>query len=151
MFRHILIPTDGSELSDKAALAALQFAKEVNARVTGFYASPGYPIPMYYEGWVPLDPEDSATPEKFEGAAKERAQRVLTAFEARAKEFGVQCDTHTLASYSPWEAIIQAANERGCDLIFMASHGRRGLSAVLMGSETTRVLTHCKIPVLVYR
>jgi nucleotide-binding universal stress UspA family protein len=151
MFRHILIPTDGSELSDKAVAAAMQFAKEINASVTGFYASPGYPIPMYYEGWVPLDPEDDSTPEKFEDAARERAQRVLGAFEAKAKEFGVPCATHTLSSYSPWEAIIQAANEKGCDLIFMASHGRRGLGAVLMGSETTRVLTHCKIPVLVYR
>jgi nucleotide-binding universal stress UspA family protein len=151
MFRHILIPTDGSELSERAVAAAMQFAKQINARVTGFYASPGYPIPMYYEGWVPLDPEDPATPEKFEDAAHERAQRVLDAFENSARQHGVEHATYTLASYSPWEAIIQAATDKGCDLIFMASHGRRGLSAVLMGSETTRVLTHCKIPVLVYR
>lgn len=151
MFQHVLIPTDGSELSERAVAAALQFAKEINARVTGFYAAPGYPIPMYYEGWVPLDPDDPSTPEKFDEASKERTQRFLALIETKARELGVPCECFSTTSYSPWEAIIQAATSRGCDLIFMASHGRRGLSAVLMGSETTRVLTHCKIPVLVYR
>lgn len=151
MFKHVLIPTDGSDLSNRAIEAGLVFAKEIGARVTGFYAAPGHPIPMYYEGWVPLDPDDPATPEKFEETAKERAQQFLGAIRDRAKELGVPCDSFHVTSYSPWEAIIQAATERGCDLIFMASHGRRGISAILMGSETTRVLTHCKIPVLVYR
>ena len=89
--------------------------------------------------------------EQFEKDAMARGENLVEAVRTQAQAAGVDCDTLLLTNDHPWEAIIEAANTKGCDLIFMASHGRRGLSALLLGSETTKVLTHSKIPVLVYR
>ncbi len=147
MFKHILIPCDGSELSNRVVDKAIEFAREINARVTGFYAQPEYSVP-YYEGGIPID---AMTPENFTSLTESQAKAILSAFAEKASAAGVAHEVHTSIHDSPYEAIIDAANAKGCDLIFMASHGRRGIAGLLMGSETHKVLTHTTIPVLVYR
>ncbi|MDS4014519.1 MAG: universal stress protein [Candidatus Accumulibacter sp.] len=147
MFKNILVPTDGSELSQDTARRAISFAKEAGARITAFYAKPEYPVSYFGEGAL-IDP---TTPEKFAELAEQQAQQVLDFVVELGRAAGVQVDRMALTSDLPYQAIIDAANEAGCDLIFMASHGRRGFSALLLGSETNKVLTHSKIPVLVYR
>ena len=147
MFKHILVPTDGSDLSQDTARRAVSFAKEAGAKVTAFYAKPEYPVSYYGEGAL-IDP---TTPEKFAELAEEQAQRNLGFVGALCEEAGVGFAKLSLTSDIPYEAIIDAATQSGCDLIFMASHGRRGFSGFLLGSETNKVLTHSKIPVLVYR
>ena len=147
MFKHILVPTDGSELSSDTVKRAISFAKDAGARITFFFAKPDYPVAFYGEGAL-IDP---TTPEKFAEMADKQASEVLAACEKIAGEAGVPCNSVSLTSDVPYEAIIDAATESGCDLIFMASHGRRGISGLLLGSETQKVLTHSKVPVLVYR
>ncbi|MFZ5509214.1 MAG: universal stress protein [Pseudomonadota bacterium] len=147
MFKHILVPTDGSPLSTEAVRKAVEFAKEAGARITFFYAKPDYPVAFYGEGAL-IDP---TTPEKFAEMAEKQAKEILGAAEEIARAAGVPAAVRTDTSDSPYDAIISAATVAGCDLIFMASHGRRGLSGLLLGSETQKVLTHSKIPVLVYR
>ena len=147
MFKHILVPSDGSEFSQAAVEKAVAFAKETGARVTAFYAKPSPPLPYYGEGigahWQ--------MPSTYNELVDRQAQEVVGHIETLCKQVGVPCQTLTLSSDVPYEAIIDAATQSGCDLIFMASHGRRGLSALLLGSETNKVLTHARIPVLVYR
>jgi nucleotide-binding universal stress UspA family protein len=147
MFKHILVPTDGSQLSQETVKQAVVFAKEIGARITVFYAKPEYPVTYYGEGAL-IDP---TTPEKFAELADEQAQEILGFVTTLCQEGGVECTKLTLTNDVPYEAIIQAATDSNCDLIFMSSHGRRGISALLLGSETNKVLTHSKIPVLVYR
>jgi nucleotide-binding universal stress UspA family protein len=147
MFKHILVPTDGSQLSQDTARRAISFAKETGARITAFYAKPEYPVTYYGEGAL----IDSTTPEQFAELAEQQAQEILGFVERLCQETGVSCNKLTLTSDIPYEAIIEAATQGGCDLIFMASHGRRGFSGLLLGSETNKVLTHSKVPVLVYR
>lgn len=147
MFRHILVPTDGSQLSTETVKRAIAFARESNARITFFYAKPEYPVAFYGEGAF-IDP---TTPEKFAEMADQQAKEILAACERLAQEAGVTSARLAVTSDIPYEAIIAGAATAGCDLIFMASHGRRGFSGLLLGSETQKVLTHSKIPVLVYR
>ncbi len=147
MFKHLLVPTDGSDLSEATVNRAISFAKETDARVTFYYAQPDFPMPIYGEGAL-IDP---TTPEQFAKGAAQEAARILDNARAKAEAVGVVCDTDTNVSEVPYEAIIEAAEQHGCDLIFMASHGRRGLASLLLGSETHKVLTHTRIPVLVYR
>jgi len=147
MFKHILVPTDGSQLSAEAVRHAVGFASEAGARVTLFYAKPEYPVAFYGEGAL-IDP---TTPEKFAAMADQQAQEILGTCAQLARDAGVSCASLAVTSDVPYEAIITAAESAGCDLIFMASHGRRGLGSLLLGSETQKVLTHSKIPVLVYR
>ena len=147
MFKHILVPTDGSELSNDTVRRAVAFAKEAGARITFFFSKPDYPMAFYGEGAL-IDP---TTPEKFSEMAEAQAREILGAAEKTAQDGGVSCASHSVTSDIPYEAIIGAADSTGCDLIFMASHGRRGFSGLLLGSETQKVLTHSKIPVLVYR
>ncbi len=147
MFKHILVPTDGSELSRSTMRRAISFAREAGARVTAFYAKPEYPIAYFGEGAL-LDP---SSPEQFAEMTDKQAAEFLSEVEKLCSEEGVPCSTLSAVSDLPHEAIIDAAEKSGCDLIFMASHGRRGLSSILLGSETNKVLTHSKIPVLVYR
>ncbi|HNC52816.1 MAG TPA: universal stress protein [Accumulibacter sp.] len=147
MFKHILVPTDGSELSKETARRAVSFAKDAGARITAFFAKPEYPVSYYGEGAL-IDP---TTPEKFAELAEQQAQQTLAFVADLGAEEGVAVSTLSLTSDIPYQAIIDAATRAGCDLIFMASHGRRGFSALLLGSETNKVLTHSKIPVLVYR
>ena len=147
MFKHILVPADGSDLSKATARRAVSFAKEAGARITAFFAKPEYPVSYYGEGAL-IDP---TTPEKFDELAEQQAQQVLDFVVDLGREAGVPVEKLSLTSDIPYEAIIDAATQAGCDLIFMASHGRRGISALLLGSETHKVLTHSTIPVLVYR
>jgi len=145
MFRNILLPTDGSPLSEAAILKGIQFAKTLNARVTGFCVIPKLRYSSFE--W------DLAPEFKKQAAASVQAQvnKYLLAIEKAAKEAGVTCETAQEKSDQPYEAIIEAAKKRKCDLIIMASHGRRGVQGLLLGSETQKVLTHSKIPVLVFR
>lgn len=147
MFKHILVPTDGSELSRATTQRAISFAKEAGARITAFYAKPEYPIAYFGEGAL-IDP---TTPEKFAELADQQAAEYLGEVTAWCQAAGVECGTVSAVSDIPYEAIIEAAEKSGADLIFMASHGRRGISGFLLGSETNKVLAHSKIPVLVYR
>ncbi|MBP9655086.1 MAG: universal stress protein [Rhodocyclaceae bacterium] len=147
MFKHILVPTDGSALSTDTVKKAVEFARETGARITFFYSKPDYPVAFYGEGAL-IDP---TTPEKFAEMAEKQSREILAAAQALAAAAGVGSAVATTTSDVPYEAIIGAATGNGCDLIFMASHGRRGLSGLLLGSETQKVLTHSKVPVLVYR
>lgn len=147
MFKHILVPTDGSELSKETARRAVSFAKEAGARITAFFAAPEYPVTYYGEGAL-IDP---TTPEKFAELAEQQSEQTLDFIVQLCKNEDVQVDKLSVTSDIPYQAIIDAAMQAGCDLIFMASHGRRGFTALLLGSETSKVLTHSKIPVLVYR
>jgi nucleotide-binding universal stress UspA family protein len=147
MFKHIFVPTDGSPLSQETVKRAISFASETGARITFFYAKPEYPVAFYGEGAL-IDP---TTPEKFARMAQQQADEILDACAKLAAAANVPCGTASKTSDIPYEAIIAAAAAAGADLIFMASHGRRGFGGLLLGSETQKVLTHSKIPVLVYR
>ncbi len=147
MFKHLLVPTDGSPLSDHAVAQAITFARDSGARLTFFCAEAPFPTMYYGMGAI----FDASTPRKFHEEVDSVAQAILDAAMDRAQAAGVECDKLALASDAPHAAIIEAAQRCGCDLIFMASHGRRGVNALLLGSETQKVLTYSSIPVLVYR
>lgn len=147
MYSHLLIPTDGSELSKKAVENGVQLAKNLNARITFLFVKPDFPLPIAGEGAM-LVPESR---EEFAQGTQEQALKILDDAQALADKAGVSAQTSTETSDLPYQVIINTAQARGCDLIFMASHGRRGLAGILLGSETHKVLTHCTIPVLVYR
>lgn len=147
MFKQILVPTDGSTLSADTVKRAVLFAKEIGAKITFFYAKPDYPVAYYGEGAL-IDP---TTPERFAEMADKQAKEILSAAETASNAAGVSCTSVSTVSDIPYEAIIEAATSSNCDLIFMSSHGRRGISGLLLGSETQKVLTHSKTPVLVYR
>lgn len=150
MYRHILIPTDGSELAEHAVTNGLSLAKSVGAKVTAIIVEEPF-------DWLGV-PETAARQrqvldalEKHNEQVKKHAANVLSRVADAAKQAGVPCDTMHVENARPHQAIIAAASDRGCDLIAMASHGRGGLSAVVLGSVTNKVLAHTKIPVLVYR
>ena len=145
MYKHILLPTDGSELSAKAVRDGIQLAKEIGARVTALTVTP----PFYPSEMSPS--ALTAHAEEHEAKSKAAAQRALGFVEETARAAGVPCTPVHRVNDGPFEEIIKVAGEAGCDLIFMASHGRRGVSALLLGSETNKVLTHSRIPVLVTR
>jgi nucleotide-binding universal stress UspA family protein len=144
MIRKILVPTDGSDLSAKAIRGAVEVAKKLGAKIVGMTAIE----PYSYSSMSEYRPE---TFEVFERRTESIAKERLKQIESIAKAAEVEYETSVSKSFSPYEAIIEAATENGCDAIFMASHGRRGLNAVLLGSETQKVLTHSKLPVMVYR
>ena len=144
MYRHILIPTDGSELAERAVTHGLSLAKFVGAKVTAIIAQESVGT------WLSF--AESGTVEafvKYTEQIKKHGASVLDRAANAAKQAGVPCDTIQAEDVQPYEAIIAAATDRGCDLIVMASHGRSGLSAVVLGSVTNKVLTHTKVPVLV--
>lgn len=147
MYKHLLVPTDGSALSGKAVEHAIGLARALNARLTAFYASPEYPTPIVAEGIV-LEP---VSLEEYEARAKEEARAILQPVVKQAEAAGLVCGSEHLIAAVPWEAILRTATKVGADSIVMASHGRRGLSAMILGSETQRVLTHSTIPVVVVR
>jgi len=147
VYQHILIPSDGSELAEKAVEAGLRFAQSIRARVTGFTAVPEYKTPSHGE----LMSGSAVSLAEHDRRARLRAEQVLQPIMQRAQSLGVECTTDYVQSDHPYEAIIRAAEMHACDLIFMASHGRRGFSALVHGSETQGVLTHSRIPTLVYR
>ncbi len=147
MYKHILVPTDGSKLSIKAAKQAVKLAKSLGAKITGFYAAPEFSTTYYGDGYILRAPSAKAQ----EDYAKKQARKFLSIVEVEASAEQVPCEAFHVLSDSPYEAIIDAAKKKKCDLIFMASHGRRGLEGLVLGSETQKVLIHSKIPVLVCR
>ena len=148
MFKKILVPIDGGEPSNAVIRAACAFAKESGARLVFYYAKPGY-CPAYVSGEMVMG--DFGIDQAFTSAMDKQAKALLAKAAETASEAGVACETLSTECDAPYEGIIAAAEDQACDLIFMASHGRRGVSALLLGSETQRVLTHGKIPVLIYR
>ena len=144
LYQNILVPTDGSKRSRKAIGAAVRLAKLLGARVTGVYVIPAYVAPIYSEGMM-------YAPSRNRSAEKRAGKAALNEIEAATKAAGVPFSGALMAAGNPWEGILRTARTKRCDLVVMASHGRRGLSGLLLGSETTKVLTHSKIPVLVCR
>jgi nucleotide-binding universal stress UspA family protein len=144
MFKRILVPTDGSDLSNKAIAAAIDLAKTLKATVVGMTTLEPYSYSNLSE-YRPETLDDYES--RMDQIGAERLGRIADA----AAQAGVPVETVSAKSFSPYEAIIDTAKGKGCDLIIMASHGRRGLNAVLLGSETQKVLTHTSIPVMVYR
>ncbi len=147
MFRHILVPTDGSRLSANAVAFAMKLARLSGARVTGVFAAPP-PTPVIYEDFVPVG---LVTPAEHARLIEKTAERYLGAIRKAAEKAEVACDCVCVTNDFPADAIVAVAKKRKCDLIVMASHGRKGISGVLLGSETQKVLVHSHIPVLVYR
>jgi len=146
MFKHILITTDGSPLGNKAAKAGIALASALNAKVTAYYAlEPMHPI--YAEGYT-FDPK---VIEGIEDSAHQAGQKRVDAIGKWAKTAGVPFASVVAKANTPYEGIVATAKKRKCDVIFMASHGRRGLSRLIMGSVTQKVLSHSGIPVVVYR
>jgi nucleotide-binding universal stress UspA family protein len=145
MFKHILIATDGSALSEGAALKSIELARTLGARVTGVHVSPRFHVLTYRTEML----ED--TRDEYERDTRLHAERYLAIVAKAAAEHGVACDTVRQVSDSIYQSIIDIARERGCDAIAMASHGRRGVAGLLLGSETQHVLTHSTLPVLVWR
>ena len=144
MFKRILVPTDGSELSDKAIAAAVDLAGTLEAAVVGMTTVEPYSYANLSE-YRPENLDDYEA--RMEKIGSERLGKIVNA----AAKAGVAVESVVTRSFSPYEAIIDMAKAKKCDLIVMASHGRRGLNAMLLGSETQKVLTHSTIPVMVYR
>lgn len=145
MYKRILLPTDGSEASARAIQAGVDFARELGAEVVGMTATPPFRIFSMDTRML----ED--TPERYATDAAARARQLLDPIEAAARAAGLSCRLEQVESDQPWQAIIDTAQRLGCDLIAMASHGRHGLSGLLLGSQTQKVLVHSAIPVLVHR
>jgi nucleotide-binding universal stress UspA family protein len=145
MFKHILVPTDGTPLSESAARNAVQFAKSTSARVTAITVS--IPFHVFTTDAVMVTDTESI----YQEDCNKRAAKYLDAIGKVAKAAGVTFEGMHVFHEQPHVAIIDAAGKKGCDVICMASHGRKGLSALVLGSETFKVLTHSKIPVLVWR
>jgi len=145
MFRHILIPTDGSELAQKAVHYGVALAKDQKAKITAVTVHRPFHI-------ATLDPEMlEDTHKEYDRRVAEHAAKYLAVVSKAAAVAGVPCDIVSFEHQHAYQAIVDCANDRHCDLIVMASHGRSGVSAVLMGSQTVKVLTHSTVPVLVYR
>ena len=145
MYKHSLIPIDGTALSGSAVDKGLALAREIGAKVTVMMTIE--PAPMMVMAMVQLTEQQN----RYHQHASEQAARHLGEAAAKAKVAGVPCETVQVDHDHPYQAIIETAATKGCDLIAMASHGRRGISALVLGSETTKVLTHSTTPVLVYR
>ncbi len=147
MFRNILVPTDGSALAGRAVKKAISIARGSGARITVFHVAPPYRS-IIYSDYIP---PDFVSPAAFEKHTREKAGKLLDAVCRQAKAAGVKASGSYVASDFAADAIVKAAKKHRCDLIAMASHGRSGLSKLLIGSETQKVLAATKIPVLVLR
>jgi nucleotide-binding universal stress UspA family protein len=145
MFKHLLLPTDGSPLSNSAIEKGIQIARDTRAQVTGIYVAPEFHVMTYRTEML----EDTRS--QFAADSRAHAKQYLEVIQAAAMKAGVICDVVTVTGDHPFEEIIKTAEAKGCDLIIMASHGSRGMRGLLLGSETQKVLTHGKVPVLVYR
>jgi len=145
MYRHLLVPVDGTELSTETVGQAVEFARTLGARVTFFFATPDYDASLRGEAEVVWN----TSPNEFVYAFEGRARELLSKAESAARALGVPCSAMSAVSDKPYEAILAAAEKAGCDLIFMASHGRRSTVGMMLGSQTLKVLVHSAIPVLV--
>jgi nucleotide-binding universal stress UspA family protein len=145
MYKHLLVPTDGSALSNTALEKAIEFARQVTAKVTILTVTEPFKL-------LTADPEQlESTHDEFDRHAEKVADQLLGKARQAAASAGVTCDTVTIRSGDPARAIVETATERGCDLIAMGSHGREGFKAFMIGSVTMKVLAHTNLPVLVYR
>lgn len=158
MYKHILLPTDGSQFCEKAITCGINLAKALNARVTGVYVKPKlslFNILSVYEPEVLWGPHEAEKAKQAMAHAEELdralADKYLSMIEKTTKEAGLACETLYVTGETPADGIIKTADEKGCDLIFMGSHGRTGVAGVLLGSVTSKVLAHSHIPVLVHR
>jgi nucleotide-binding universal stress UspA family protein len=147
MYEHLIVATDGSKLSQKAVAHAIALAQAVGAKLTAFYASPGYPTPVYAEGYPFVPPPRR----EYRALCAKEADKILKPASIKAQAAGLEFESVHVIADAPWEAILAAARKNKCDAIVMASHGRRGVSALLLGSETQKILTHSKLPVIVVR
>lgn len=147
MYKRILVPTDGSSLSRKAAKSAVELASTLGAEVVALNVVPRYPT-SYFEGGISVSPSEVARVEK---QWAEQGQTLADSVSTAAEKAGVKAKAVTVRSDLVAEAILAAAKKNKCDLVVMASHGRKGLKRLLLGSETQHVLTHGNIPVLVLR
>jgi nucleotide-binding universal stress UspA family protein len=149
MFKHVLLPTDGSALAAKGVKSGVRLAKALGARVSGVYVIEPYLPPMVPEAAVmataALDPRD------YQKATEAQAAKALTRLEREARGADVRCTTQFVTAPQPWQGILKVARARRCDAIVIASHGRGGLGGLILGSQTARVLAHSKLPVLVIR
>jgi nucleotide-binding universal stress UspA family protein len=145
MFKRILLPTDGSEQSQRAILAGIGFAKELGAEVVGLTVIPKFHTFTYKTEML------EETKEEFAVDSQQQAKQYLSFILDAARQAGVPCTGEQAVSDDPYEMILSTARDRHCDLIVMGSHGRRGVKGVLLGSETQKVLTHSNLPVLVFR
>ena len=144
MYKRILVPTDGSDITSKAVQSAIAMAKLTGAEVFALAVKEPFPYSAISE-MQPVPPQ-----EFLDAQERVAAARVKAVAEAAATA-GMSCQAHSVEGLHPWEAILDHGKAQGCDLIVMASHGRRGMSALLLGSETQKVLTHSTVPVLVVR
>ncbi|WP_296804956.1 universal stress protein [Thiocapsa sp.] len=147
MYKHIFVPTDGSDLSEATARQAVAFAKQIGARITAFHAKPNLSATHFF------GEDKTAAPsslDQIDEQIEKDVQKSLGFVEKLCSQADVQCDVISSPSNTPYEAIVDAATRSGADLIFMASHGRKGIKAKILGSETLRTLTHSPIPVLVH-
>jgi nucleotide-binding universal stress UspA family protein len=144
MYKRILIPTDGSSITGKAIEAAIGLARPLGAQIEALCVIEAYPYGFVSE-IEPMPPAD------YRATQQRVADRHLLEVAQACEAAGLACSVHTVEAAHPYEAIIGHAVQRGCDLIVMASHGRRGVRALLLGSETQKVLTHTAVPVLVVR
>jgi nucleotide-binding universal stress UspA family protein len=145
MYKHILIPTDGSALSKGAVQQGIALAKSIGAKVTALTVSETFHT-------FSVDPVMlTDTPEQYQKDCDERAYKYLSVAKDAALAADVPCEGMHVMHDHPYEAIIKTAKDKDCDLIFMASHGRKGVAAAVLGSETVKVLTHSRIPTLVCR
>ena len=145
MYTNILIPTDGSELAGKAVQDGIALAKRIGAKATALTVLPPFHVLTTDTQML----ED--TPTQYKVRMQEHAEKTLGAVAQVAQAAGVACEMVHAEHKHPYQAIIDTAESKACDLIVMASHGRHGISAIVLGSETVKVLTQCKIPVLVQR
>ena len=148
MFKKILIPTDGSPLSAQAANAGVSFARSSGAEVVALYVTQPFAATIGFDGMAAAY---AITDEAYEEAAREQADKYLKAVVDRAETAGVKAESHSVSNFNVADGIVQAAAEHGCDLIFIGSHGRSGLSRLLLGSVTAKVLSLAGTAVLVYR
>ena len=144
MYKRILVPTDGSEITAKAVQTAVALAKQAGGSLVTVSVKEPFP----YSAISEMQP---VPPQEFFDAQERIATERVNAVRDACKAAGQTCDAHTVEAVHPWEAIIEHAKTNACDLIVMSSHGRRGVTALLLGSETQKVLTHTSIPVLVVR
>jgi nucleotide-binding universal stress UspA family protein len=147
MYKHLLVPTDGSALSNRTIRDAAKLAAKLGAKITGFYVAPTYHIEVYAD----FVPPDMMTPEQHKAAAQKTAQRHLDVVRKAAADSRVTFASDYVLNDNPAEAIVKAAHKHKCDLIYMGSHGRSGISKLLLGSQTSKVLAQSRIPVLVHR
>jgi nucleotide-binding universal stress UspA family protein len=148
MHTHILVPTDGSELSRKAIKTGVRLARTLGARITAMYVVPEG-VPTLFSGEKLYG--SGVLGREYGDLIRRQAMKALAIAEAEARAAGVSCTSLRPVARHPWDAITRAARSTRCDLIVMASHGRSGLKALALGSETAKVLAHSKIPVLVCR